>query len=241
MNAHQDDLQLSLRPVDGHRNLREQVLDALRSALIAAELQPGTVYSVPTLAAHFGVSPTPVREAMLDLAQQGLVEPVRNKGFRVTALSDRELDELTEIRSLIEPPMIAHITRTAPRAAIEALYPAAHQIIAAADSGDLIGFVDADLAFHLQLLALAGNEQLVEVVRDLKMRSRLYDLPSMAERGEVGDCAKGHVALLDSILKGDADVAEQAMLAHLAQVRGVWAGRSSEHALSRLDAVRTSS
>src|ERR671911_3059487 len=83
-------------------SLREQVADALRAAVVSGEMKPGHVYSAPALAAQFGVSATPVREAMLDLAKEGLVEAVRNKGFRVTALSGRDLDELTEIRRLIE-------------------------------------------------------------------------------------------------------------------------------------------
>lgn len=228
-----------LKKLGNHRNLREQVLEALRSALIAAELRPGNVYSVPTLAAEFGVSPTPVREAMLYLAQKGLVEPVRNKGFRVTELSDEDLDDFTEIRALIEPPMIARVTQDVPRARIEELYPYAQEIVVAGEAGDLIGFVDADLRFHLKLLALAGNNPLVEVVRDLKMRSRLYDLPRMAERGEIADSARGHLELLDVMCSGDVKGAERAMLGHLAQVRGVWVGRSSKVALDRLDAVRT--
>jgi DNA-binding GntR family transcriptional regulator len=74
---------LNLPRVLGHNSLREQVSHALRAALIAGELRPGVVYSAPVLAAGFGVSATPVREAMLDLAKEGLVEVVRNKGFRV--------------------------------------------------------------------------------------------------------------------------------------------------------------
>ncbi|HSA52260.1 MAG TPA: GntR family transcriptional regulator, partial [Yinghuangia sp.] len=66
-------------------SLREQVARAIRAALVAGEMRPGVVYSAPGLATRFGVSATPVREALLDLAKDGLVEPVRNKGFRVRA------------------------------------------------------------------------------------------------------------------------------------------------------------
>ena len=88
----------------GRASYRERVADALRAALIAGELRPGEVYSAPALAARFGVSATPVREAMLDLAKEGLVDAVPNKGFRVTAVSEKQLDEYTHIRSLIEIP-----------------------------------------------------------------------------------------------------------------------------------------
>src|SRR5689334_8186073 len=143
---------------------RERVADALRAALIAGELLPGEVYSAPSLAARFGVSATPVREAMLDLAKEGLVDAVPNKGFRVTAVSDRQLDEYTHVRALIEVPTVVALTGTADRASLEALRPAAREIVTAAAAGDLIAYVEADTRFHLGLLALAGNTHLVEVV-----------------------------------------------------------------------------
>src|SRR5581483_6569095 len=92
---------------------RERVAEALRAALIAGELRPGEVYSAPSLAARFGVSATPVREAMLDLAKEGLVDTVPNKGFRVTVVSDKQLDEYTHVRSLIEIPTVTALARTA--------------------------------------------------------------------------------------------------------------------------------
>ncbi|GGX55096.1 hypothetical protein GCM10010341_90060 [Streptomyces noursei] len=96
--------------------LRDQVAHALRAALISGELRPGEVYSAPVLAEDFGISATPVREAMLDLTREGLVEPVRNKGFRVTEVNERDLDQYSEIRTLIEVPMVGRITRDAARA-----------------------------------------------------------------------------------------------------------------------------
>ena len=80
----------ALAPLGGRRRLRDEVAAALRAALIAGELRPGEVYSAPVLAARFGVSATPVREAMLDLVREGLVDTMPNKGFRVTELSDRK-------------------------------------------------------------------------------------------------------------------------------------------------------
>ncbi len=105
--------------IAAQERLRDQVAHALRAALISGELQPGLVYSAPALAADFGISATPVREAMLDLAREGLVEPVRNKGFRVTEVSGRDLDQYTELRALIEVPTVGAVTRTARREQLE--------------------------------------------------------------------------------------------------------------------------
>lgn len=213
-------------PVVGERqSLREQVAHALRAALITGEMRPGVVYSAPVLAGQFGVSATPVREAMLDLAKEGLVEAVRNKGFRVTELSDRDLDELTEIRQLIEVPTIARLADASRAADFERLRPIAQEIVDAAESGDLLGYVDADLRFHVELLTLSGNVHLVEVVRDLRNRARLYGLSQLSERGTLTDSAREHLQLLDALKEGDSAAARHIMGDHIQHVRGIWANR----------------
>ncbi|MFC9972739.1 GntR family transcriptional regulator [Spirillospora sp. NPDC127200] len=218
-----------LPPLGERRSARERVADALRAALVAGDLRPGAVYSAPALAERFGVSATPVREAMLDLAKEGLVTVVRNKGFRVTALSERDLDEITQVRALIEVPTVglvaAAVPARLPAAEVAALRPLAEAIVTAAGRRDVLAYIAADHDFHLALLGLAGNAHLVEVVRDLRHRSRLYGVPSLAARGELLPSAAEHLELLDAVAAGDAAAAEALMRHHLRHVRGIWAAR----------------
>ncbi|MBV1935511.1 GntR family transcriptional regulator [Streptomyces sp. BV286] len=202
---------------------RERVADALRAALIAGELRPGEVHSAPALAARFGVSATPVREAMLDLAKEGLVDTVPNKGFRVTAVSEKQLDEYTHIRSLIEIPTTVGLAARADPAALEALRPVAREIVTAAAAGDLIAYVEADIRFHLGLLALAGNDHLVEVVGGLRGRSRLYGLHALVEAGRLEASAEEHLEILDALAARDEEAVRAVMTRHLGHVRGLWA------------------
>ncbi|GAA1896600.1 GntR family transcriptional regulator [Streptomyces durmitorensis] len=202
---------------------RERVADALRAALIAGELRAGEVYSAPTLAVRFGVSATPVREAMLDLAKEGLVDTVPNKGFRVTAVSEKQLDEYKHIRALIEIPTTAELATSADPAALEALRPAAQAIVTAASDGDLIAYVEADIRFHLGLLALCGNDHLVEVVGDLRKRSRLYGLQALVDAGRLEASAEEHLEILDALLARDEEAVRAVMTRHLGHVRGLWA------------------
>lgn len=205
------------------RNYRDQVAHALRAALVAGELRPGTVYSAPALAARFGVSATPVREAMLDLVREGLVDTLPNKGFRVTEVSERQLDEYKEIRSLIEVPVVTGLAALAGEADLAALRPDAERIVAAATEGDLIAYVDADRRFHLGLLALAGNAHLVEVVGDLRNRSRLFGLKALAKHGLLEASAQEHLELLEALLSRDTERTRAVMSSHLRHVRGLWA------------------
>jgi DNA-binding GntR family transcriptional regulator len=158
---------------------------------------------------------------MLDLVKEGLVTAVRNKGFRVTELSDRDLDEITEVRALIEVPTVGRVAAS-PEGA-EELRPLAEAIVAAAERRDILGYIEADQSFHLELLALGGNAHLVEVVRELRHRSRLYGVPSLAERGELLPSAREHLRLLDLVTGNDVEGAETLMRHHLRHVRGIWA------------------
>lgn len=216
---------LNLTPLGARPNIRERVAEALRAALVAGEMRPGVIYPAPALAERLGVSATPVREAMLDLAKEGLVEAVRNKGFRVTELSEKDLDEITEIRGLIEVPTIAKVAETVPPERVLALRPRAESIVVAAQERDLLTYIEADQAFHLDLLALAGNAHLLGVVRELRHRSRLYGVAGLAKSGELVDSAREHLALLDAIASGNVDAAADLMRHHLRHVRGIWADR----------------
>nr|WP_037610086.1 GntR family transcriptional regulator [Streptacidiphilus rugosus] len=209
--------------VQERRSLREQVTHALRAALVAGELRPGIVYSAPVLAAEFGVSATPVREAMLDLAKEGLVEVVRNKGFRIVGLTDQDLDDFTEIRELIEIPATVRVAETATAQQLEPLRAHARAIVKAARKGDLIAYVEADRQFHLGLLALHGNRHLVDTVRELRSRSRLYGLQTLVAAGRLVESAEEHEQLLDVMISGDLDAVESLISAHLGHVRKLWA------------------
>lgn len=213
----------SLNVITAHEHLRDRVAHALRAALIAGELRPGLVYSAPALAAEFGVSATPVREAMLDLTREGLVETVRNKGFRVTELTEQDLDEFTDLRAMIEVPTVGRIARQARAEQLEALRPNALEIVEAARQHDILGYLEADHRFHLALLGLAGNRRLVEEVGNLRKRSRLFGLEHLAETGQLTASAEEHVELLDLVVAGDAEGAEACMFAHLSHIRSLWA------------------
>lgn len=204
-------------------SLREQVADALRAAIVSGEMRPGEVYSAPALAARFGVSATPVREAMLDLAKQDMVGVVPNKGFQVVIVSDTELDQITEIRLLLEPPAAAAAARRASAADVDELTRLAEAVVDAAAKGDLIGHVEADRAFHGRLVGLSGNEQLVPIVYQLRDRTRLYGLSGLAERGVLGESVREHVTMCEYLKAGDAEALERLMRDHVRRVRREWA------------------
>jgi DNA-binding GntR family transcriptional regulator len=215
---------VALPSLRGRRSLRDEVTGLLRAAVMAGELEPGVVYSAPSLAEQLGVSATPVREAMLDLTKEGLVEIVRNKGFRVTRLSPEELDDVTELRALVEVPTIRRLAeRGIDPEDVARLRPLAAEIEAAAQRRDFVAHVATDLEFHLALLELAGNPRIVDLVRALRMHSRLYGLRDEDHRDQLFASWHEHAELLDRIEARDADGAEAVMRSHIGHLRGIWA------------------
>ncbi|MFD7312439.1 GntR family transcriptional regulator [Streptomyces sp. NPDC059883] len=201
-------------PVRRH-SVRGQILDALRTALVSGELAPGEVYSAPVLGERFGVSATPVREAMQRLALEGAVEVVLNRGFRVIERSARELAELAEVRALIEVPVMLRLARTVPAERWAELVPLAEATGAAAAVGDRAAYAECDRAFHRALLTLSGNEQLVMVADDLHRRSQwpLVSAPAVRRADLVADAAE-HSALLDALTARDLPVVQSLIREH---------------------------
>jgi len=199
-------------------SVRGQILDALRTALVAGELRPGEVYSAPALGERFGVSATPVREAMQQLALEGAVEVVPNRGFRVMERGARELAELAEVRALLEVPVMLRLARTVPAERWAELRPLAEDTVRAASSGCPATYAESDRSFHRAVLSLAGNAQLVRMAEDLHRRSQwpLVGGPVRHGRADLVADAAEHTALLDALIARDFDVVRDLVGDHFA-------------------------
>lgn len=216
----------SITPLE-KANLRERVLRALRAAIISGELTPGEVYSAPSLAATFGVSATPVREAMLDLAKENLVVVVPNKGFRVTVVDEEQLDQITAIRRLLEPPVVAEVTDLIPAEDFAGLRQLAQEIVDGARAGDLAQYTEADREFHLRLLGYSGNQRLVDLVAELRGQTRLVGLASLLDHGYLVSSAREHLDLLDLMERRDAAAVEIFMVRHINHIQDLWSGKAA--------------
>jgi DNA-binding GntR family transcriptional regulator len=204
-------------------SLREAVIQSLRAAIISGEMAPGQVYSAPTLAVRLGVSPTPVREAMVELSREGLVETMPNKGFRVTSVTETELDEIAELRRLVEGETVRRVAPLIPEDAVPELRRLAQDIVDRAEGGDLIAYTEADQLFHQTILEYGGNRRLITLVSDLRAHTRLYGLAEMAQEGTLATSAAEHLALVDLIAARDGDGAGELMNRHIGRSRAEWA------------------
>ncbi|MFJ4438301.1 GntR family transcriptional regulator [Streptomyces sp. NPDC088923] len=192
-------------------SVRGQVLEALRAALDSGELEPGRVYSAPALGERYGVSATPVREAMQRLAAEGAVETVPNRGFRVLARTAADTAALAEVLLLMELPVLTRLAATLPALPPE-LRPLARRTEELARTGDRTGYGEADRAFHGALLGLHGNSQLTRVAEALHLRA---GSPRARTPRAWAEEAAQHAALLDAIERADTATLAAVLRAHL--------------------------
>lgn len=202
--------------------IRARVERALGARIAAGVVPVGTLLSVPALAEEFGVSATPVREAVLELQRRGFVEPARNRGFVVTDVDPAHAEHVAAVRELLEPPAMRLLA--ARRPALGAAREASRRIAAAAAAGDLETYLDEDRRFHLDLTALTGNPMLTAVVDDLRRRTRLPGLAGLIGSAELTASAAEHDELLQAIDAGDGEGAETVMRRHIGHTTGWWAG-----------------
>jgi DNA-binding GntR family transcriptional regulator len=191
------------------QNLREQVLQQVRAEIISGQSMPGSMYSVPTLAASLGVSTTPVREALLELARSGLIEPVRNRGFRVVEPTLTELRNLFDLREILELHAAAIVARK-PKKNLKGLSRLADDITRAVRTEDIHLYLEADRCFHRLLTAEADNARLTEMVMGLRDQMRLYGIKSRTGLARQNESIAEHYEIIELAMAG-----KEAALANL--------------------------
>ncbi|MEP9355627.1 GntR family transcriptional regulator [Xanthobacter sp. KR7-65] len=198
---------------------------ALRDDIVAMVLAPGMPLQEKQIALSCGVSRTPVREAILKLADERLVDIFPQYGTFVSRISVQAVRDAMIIRNALErtsvreaAARVAAVPEKARRALVAPLVALVRQQRATHRAGELAAFHAADEGFHQIIADLAGHPNLWRVIRQEKAhvdRCRLLTLPSPQRRASV---IAEHQAVADAIAAGDADAAEAAMAAHLGRV-----------------------
>ncbi|MFZ5511452.1 MAG: GntR family transcriptional regulator [Pseudomonadota bacterium] len=210
--------------------LYEEVAERLRQRIFRHELAPGAWIDEQALAEEFGISRTPLREALKVLAAEGLVTLKPRRGCYVTELSEQDLDEIFDLMALLEGRCAAEAVRRMGAGALAQLERLHDELERAAAAGDIDRFFEANQGFHLTLQQIAGNRWLLQVIQDLRKVMKLNRHHSLFLEGRLEQSLEEHRAIMEAIRDRDAARAEEAMRAHL---------RSGRRALSRMQAAAT--
>jgi DNA-binding GntR family transcriptional regulator len=195
--------------------LYEQVAERLRARIMAHTLAPGSWIDEQTLAAEYGISRTPLREAIKVLAAEGLVTMKLRRGAYVTEVSERDLAEVFHLLSLLECDAVGVVAEQATDAQLADLIALHEQLEASV--GDADAFFAANERFHTELLDIAGNRWRNQMVADLRQVMKLSRHHSLLKDGRLEASLQEHRQLMAAIQSRDAKQAQELMRQHMAQ------------------------
>jgi len=210
--------------------LYQEVAERLRQRIFSHELPPGTWIDEQALALDYGISRTPLREALKVLASEGLVTLKPRRGCYVTEISERDLDEIFPLMAMLEGRCAfeaAQKARPEDVARLEAIHA---RLEKHATDGDREAFFDANQEFHRVVQELADNRWLLQVIQDLRKVLKLTRMHSLSIEGRLQESLVEHRAIMAGLKAGNAEQAEKAMHAHLL---------SGRQALARISARET--
>lgn len=213
----------------GEQSLREKVLETIRFAVVSGESPPGSVLSVPGVAKQLGISTTPVREALLELCSDGLIAPMRNRGFRVVQASLEDLRDLFAMREQLETYAVG-LVASAGLKDIDRLNGLAGVVDQAVREGDMYQYLSADRAFHQALVSQAGNRLLTDTVMRLRDNMRLYGLDTTDGMARQHASVKEHYQLVKLLVDGRHDAATTLMRVHIREWEPVFSAGIKRYA-----------
>jgi DNA-binding GntR family transcriptional regulator len=196
------------------RALYEEVAEQLRQRIFRRELEPGSWIDEVKIAQDFGISRTPLREALKVLAAEGLVTMKVRRGAYVTEVSETDLADVYHLLSLLESDAAGVVAHKATDEQVKELQQIQKQLEAAQSDRDK--FFAINERFHMRLLEIAGNKWRDQLVADLRKVMKLNRHNSLLKAGRVKESMLEHRALVEAIAKRDAKVATKRMQEHFA-------------------------
>lgn len=193
---------------------RGSYLEQLRMKIVSGQIGPDQLLTVPTLAKAWGMSTTPVREILLELANDGLLEARRNRGFQVKRPTVDDLKELFAIRAQLECYALTCVSAVSEEDR-SALMQKAGAIEQAVKDGDTLRYLETDRDYHRHLVGLAGNQRLVNMVMNLRDNMRLYGIESDAGLQRQQLSVPQHYQLVELLAASRLEEAKMLMRGHV--------------------------
>ena len=196
--------------------ISDQLRERIEEQIATGELQPGSALDEATLVEQHGVSRTPVREALIQLAAEGLIEMRPRRGAIVTAIGPARLMEMFEVMAELEAMCgrLAARRMTLPQRQALLMAHAACEGARAQDDSDAYFYCNEQ--FHAAIYAGSHNQFLIEQTTQLQRRLRPYRRLQLRVRNRMGVSLSEHQTVVDAIVAGDADATARALRGHVA-------------------------
>ena len=197
-------------------SLTHKVHEAIRNAIILGDLTPGSLHSVQELAAVLNVSRTPIREALLSLADQGMVRFERNRGARILQTTIHDLEEIFSLRLLLEVPATLRATEQIRAAELRRLGRSLDAFRRAITTANVRQHLELDATFHRIIMLASGNQRLAAFVDSLRDLQVMRGASTAPRARSLKDICHDHERIYRQMVSGNAIGAAMAMRDHIA-------------------------
>jgi DNA-binding GntR family transcriptional regulator len=199
--------------------LNAWVYDHVKSLICNIVIKPGEQINIEHLADELGVSRTPVREALLRLQQDGLVQFIPRVGCFCTDITNQDMEDIFEFREILEPYMARKATPRLTDQDLQHVRQSFQPLTQEIASGQYQGFLQSEIEFHNLLIECAGNRKIAEVMNGLNDHLLRVRVLSLSSHEHVERSFNEHIAVLEALERRDAEGAGDAMARHVRQVR----------------------
>ncbi|WP_407713055.1 GntR family transcriptional regulator [Comamonas testosteroni] len=194
--------------------LYEQVAEQLRQRIFRRELEPGAWIDELKIAEEYGISRTPLREALKVLAAEGLVTMKLRRGAYVTEVSRKDISDVYRLLSLLEADAAAEVAGKATDEQLQRLQQTHEEL--KQNTADAERFFALNESFHMQILDIADNRWRNQLVADLRKVMKLNRHKSLFKQGRIEDSLAEHEAIMQALLQRDPKIAMNAVQQHFA-------------------------
>jgi DNA-binding GntR family transcriptional regulator len=194
--------------VEKHLTLRERILETIRDAIMSGALKPGEKVAEPELAARFGISRTPIREAFRQLEFEGYLSVVPRKGALVASFSAKDVEEFYAIKSILEGYAARKACALLSTREINKLEAINEKLRDIANEGDVRHFFKVHNNFHDLFIKGAGNDKLHDMIAALLKKFQRLRLASLSKPGRMLISVEEHEKIIEAFRSRDASLAE---------------------------------
>lgn len=208
-------------PVERPLTLREQIVDFIKDSVISGRLKPGERVPEQEIAESFGISRTPIREAFRQLESEGFITVTPRKGAVVSPITDKDVSEFYEIKSLLEGYAAKTACATLTPKDIKRLESLNAQMEKCAEKGDFKGFFRLDNQFHDTFLKSCGNEKLCALVHQIVQQFERFRVTALSLPGRMADSVRQHREIIEAFREGRSTVVEGLVRANAEKGRDI--------------------
>ena len=204
--------------IEGYELLSQKVYRALKTEIIKGSLKPGTKLSEGKIAKQMEVSRTPIREALRELAAEGFVKISPNQGVVVSNASVEDVQEVLQIRGVLEGLAARLATKMINEEEIKELEKYQKRMEYYTNEDDVLAFSEMDAEFHGLILNICGNNRLIQIRKNLSDQAHRYRIRSLSVPGRLKYSLKEHQEIVEALKRKNAEQADRLSQKHIENV-----------------------